>query len=305
MSLAFVKYEGAGNDFILIDNRGGVWQDYVAASIASTGSEKSLIARLCHPKFGIGADGLMLLQDKEGYDFEMVYFNSDGGKSSMCGNGGRCIAAWAFSLGIGKLDTSEESPDFSTRGILNPEIPANHKILNFWAPDGAHTATQLPTVDHANTKLQIPGWISLTMNDVDSIHELDNQCYELNTGSPHFVSIKSEDIEGIDLIAWAQGIRYNAPYTEVGINVNAVNIIDDRHIAMRTYERGVEGETLSCGTGVTAAALSLATMRSLGGGLIHVSTRGGDLSVAFSRSPSGFCNIQLQGPARMVFSGIL
>jgi diaminopimelate epimerase len=92
MSLAFVKYEGAGNDFILIDNRGGVWRDYVAASITSTGSEKSLIARLCHPKFGIGADGLMLLQDKEGYDFEMVYFNSDGGKSSMCGNGGRCIA---------------------------------------------------------------------------------------------------------------------------------------------------------------------------------------------------------------------
>jgi diaminopimelate epimerase len=282
MSLAFVKYEGAGNDFILIDNRGDVWQDYVAASIASTESEKSLIARLCHPKFGIGADGLMLLQDKEGYDFEMVYFNSDGGKSSMCGNGGRCIAAWAFSLGIGKLEN----------------------LLNFWAPDGAHTATHLPTPTQTS-QLPMTEWISLSMNDVDAIHELNNHSYELNTGSPHFVSIKSEDIEGIDLIAWAQGIRYNAPYTEVGINVNAVNIIDDRHIAMRTYERGVEGETLSCGTGVTAAALSLATMNSLGGGLIHVSTRGGDLSVAFSRSPKGFCNIQLQGPARLVFSGIL
>jgi len=282
MSLAFVKYEGAGNDFILIDNRGDVWQDYVAASIASTESEKSLIARLCHPKFGIGADGLMLLQDKEGYDFEMVYFNSDGGKSSMCGNGGRCIAAWAFSLGIGKLEN----------------------LLNFWAPDGAHTATHLPTPTHTS-QLPITEWISLSMNDVDAIHELNNHSYELNTGSPHFVSIKSEDIHQIDLIAWAQGIRYNATYKEAGINVNAVNILDDTHIAMRTYERGVEGETLSCGTGVTAAALSLATMKSLGGGLIHVSTRGGDLSVAFSRSPSGFCNIQLQGPARMVFSGIL
>jgi len=282
MSLAFVKYEGAGNDFILIDNRGGVWQDYLAASIASTGSEKSLIARLCHPKFGIGADGLMLLQDKEGYDFEMVYFNSDGGKSSMCGNGGRCIAAWAFSLGIGKLEN----------------------LLNFWAPDGAHTATHLPTPTHT-AQLPMTEWISLSMNDVDAIHELNNHSYELNTGSPHFVSIKSEDIQGIDLMAWAQGIRYNTPYTEVGINVNAVNILDDSHIAMRTYERGVEGETLSCGTGVTAAALSLATMNSLGGGLIHVSTRGGDLSVAFSRSPKGFCNIQLQGPARLVFSGIL
>ena len=282
MSLAFVKYEGAGNDFILIDNRGDVWQDYVAASIASTESEKSLIARLCHPKFGIGADGLMLLQDKEGYDFEMVYFNSDGGKSSMCGNGGRCIAAWAFSLGIGKLEN----------------------LLNFWAPDGAHTATHLPTPTHTS-QLPMTEWISLSMNDVDAIHELNNHSYELNTGSPHFVSIKSEDIHQIDLIAWAQGIRYNATYKEAGINVNAVNILDDTHIAMRTYERGVEGETLSCGTGVTAAALSLATMKSLGGSLIHVSTRGGDLSVAFSRSPSGFCNIQLQGPARMVFSGIL
>ena len=293
MSLAFVKYEGAGNDFILIDNRGGVWQDYVAASIASTGSEKSLIARLCHPKFGIGADGLMLLQDKDGYDFEMVYFNSDGGKSSMCGNGGRCIAAWAFSLGLGDTIDADATVIFSAE-----------KSLRFWAPDGAHTATHLP-IPTQTAQLPMTEWISLSMNDVDAIHELNNHSYELNTGSPHFVAIKSEDIEGIDLIAWAQGIRYNTPYTEVGINVNAVNIIDDRHIAMRTYERGVEGETLSCGTGVTAAALSLATMKSLGGGLIHVSTRGGDLSVAFSRSPSGFCNIQLQGPARMVFSGIL
>jgi diaminopimelate epimerase len=293
MSLAFVKYEGAGNDFILIDNRGGVWQDYVAASIASTGSEKSLIARLCHPKFGIGADGLMLLQDKDGYDFEMVYFNSDGGKSSMCGNGGRCIAAWAFSLGLGDTIDADATVIFSAE-----------KSLRFWAPDGAHTATHLP-IPTQTSQLPMTEWISLSMNDVDAIHELNNHSYDLNTGSPHFVAIKSEDIQGIDLIAWAQGIRYNTPYTEVGINVNAVNIIDDRHIAMRTYERGVEGETLSCGTGVTAAALSLATMKSLGGGLIHVSTRGGDLSVAFSRSPSGFCNIQLQGPARMVFSGIL
>ena len=285
MSLAFVKYEGAGNDFILIDNRGDVWQDYVAASIASTESEKSLIARLCHPKFGIGADGLMLLQKKEGYDFEMVYFNSDGGKSSMCGNGGRCIAEWAFRLGIGKLEGLIDHADVSN----------SEKILNFWATDGAHTAQQMST----------PGWISLTMNDVDSILEQDSHCYELNTGSPHFVSIISEDIQEIDLVAWAQGIRYNATYKEAGINVNAVNIINDSHIVMRTYERGVEGETLSCGTGVTAAALSLATMKSLGGGLIHVSTRGGDLSVAFSRSPAGFCNILLQGATKMVFEGVL
>jgi len=285
MSLAFVKYEGTGNDFILIDNREGIWQEFVSASIQTAGSEKALIAILCHPKFGISADGLMLLQKKEGYDFEMVYFNSDGGKSSMCGNGGRCIAEWAFRLGIGKLAGLIDHAD-----VLNSE-----KILNFWATDGAHTAQQMST----------PGWISLTMNDVDSILEQDSHCYELNTGSPHFVSIISEDIQEIDLVAWAQGIRYNATYKEAGINVNAVNIINDSHIVMRTYERGVEGETLSCGTGVTAAALSLATMKSLGGGLIHVSTRGGDLSVAFSRSPAGFCNILLQGATKMVFEGVL
>lgn len=285
MSLAFVKYEGAGNDFILIDNREGIWQEFVSASIQTAGSEKALIAILCNPKFGIGADGLMLLQKKEGYDFEMVYFNSDGGKSSMCGNGGRCIADWAFRLGLGKLAGLIDNAD-----VLNSE-----KILNFWATDGAHTAQQMSTL----------GWISLTMNDVDSILEQDSHCYELNTGSPHFVSIRSEDIQEIDLVAWAQGIRYNATYKEAGINVNAVNIISDSHIVMRTYERGVEGETLSCGTGVTAAALSLATMKSLGGGLIHVSTRGGDLSVAFSRSPQGFCNILLQGPTKMVYNGEL
>jgi len=285
MSLAFVKYEGTGNDFILIDNREGIWQEFVSASIQTAGSEKALIAILCHPKFGIGADGLMLLQKKEGYDFEMVYFNSDGGKSSMCGNGGRCIAEWAFRLGIGKL-----------AGLIDhADVSNSEKILNFWATDGAHTAQQMST----------PGWISLTMNDVDSILEQDSHCYELNTGSPHFVSIISEDIQEIDLLAWAQGIRYNATYKEAGINVNAVNIINDSHIVMRTYERGVEGETLSCGTGVTAAALSLATMKSLGGGLIQVSTRGGDLSVAFSRSPAGFCNILLQGATKMVFEGVL
>ncbi len=285
MSLAFVKYEGTGNDFILIDNREGIWQEFVSASIQTAGSEKALIAILCHPKFGIGADGLMLLQKKDDYDFEMVYFNSDGGKSSMCGNGGRCIAEWAFRLGIGKL-----------AGLIDhADVSNSEKILNFWATDGAHTAQQMST----------PGWISLTMNDVDSILEQDSHCYELNTGSPHFVSIISEDIQEIDLVAWAQGIRYNATYKEAGINVNAVNIINDSHIVMRTYERGVEGETLSCGTGVTAAALSLATMKSLGGGLIQVSTRGGDLSVAFSRSPAGFCNILLQGATKMVFEGVL
>ena len=282
MSLAFVKYEGAGNDFILIDNREGAWQEYAMENMGSDGSEKSLIAGLCDPKFGIGADGLMLLENKEGFDFEMVYFNSDGGKSSMCGNGGRCIASWAFRLGLGKGDS-----------------------LHFWAPDGAHIAQRISHHKDAMTAGKNLEWISLSMNDVDSVLQVEPNCYELNTGSPHYVCIQTENIDALDLVTWARGIRYSARYTASGINVNAVNILDNNRIQMRTYERGVEGETLSCGTGVTAAALSLATMKSLGGGLIHVETKGGDLSVAFDRSPQGFCNIQLQGPARWVFSGTL
>jgi diaminopimelate epimerase len=291
MTLNFVKYQGTGNDFVLIDNRTGAWQAYLAIQVPQQfATEKDLVAHLCHRKFGVGADGLMLLQNKEGFDFEMVYFNSDGGLSSMCGNGGRCIAAWAFSLGLGD-DT-----------------------LRFWAPDGTHEARK--TNDGKG--------IALNMNPVSQVQQINTNDWELNTGSPHYVSFQDNNIQQLALVDWAKNIRYNEPYTNLGINVNAVNILDENKISMRTYERGVEDETLSCGTGVCAAAISFvhrsgmalnpaesgqpqteATGNQVQNHLIEVITPGGVLQVSLQRHHNNYNNIVLIGPATFVFQGQL
>ena len=281
MTIPFVKYQGTGNDFVLIDNRTGAWQNYLAMQVPQDfATEKDLVAHICHRKFGIGADGLMLLQNKEGFDFEMVYFNSDGGLSSMCGNGGRCIAAWAFSLGLG--DTS----------------------LQFWAPDGLHEAKK--TNDGKG--------IALNMNPVSRIQQINTNDWELNTGSPHYVSFQDNNIQQLALVDWAKNIRYNEPYTNLGINVNAVNILDENTISMRTYERGVEDETLSCGTGVCAAAISFvqrsqphteANSNEIQNHLIEVITPGGTLQVSLQRDQNNYDHIVLIGPATFVFQGQL
>ena len=263
MTIPFVKFQGTGNDFILIDGRN---KDY----------SNIPVKLMCDRHFGIGADGLMILQNKEGYDFEMVYYNSDGNLSSMCGNGGRCIVFWAHQLGIGK----------------------NNK-LTFWAPDGAHEARV-----HENT-------VSLKMNPVKNWKIINNQTVELNTGSPHYVYFGHDNIDDFNLIEWAKNIRYSTPYTQEGINVNTVNILGENHLKMRTYERGVEDETLSCGTGVTAAVLASVILRDNLVGIkiqsgmneIRMSTKGGELSISFEKSELGFDNISLIGPAEYVFSG--
>ena len=291
MTIPFVKYQGTGNDFVLIDNRTGAWQDYLAMHVPQEfATEKDLVAHICHRKFGIGADGLMLLQNKEGFHFEMVYFNSDGGLSSMCGNGGRCIAAWAFSLGLG--DDS----------------------LQFWAPDGTHEARK--TNDGKG--------IALNMNPVSLVQQINTNDWELNTGSPHYVSFQDNNIQQLALVDWAKNIRYNEPYTNQGINVNAVNILDENTISMRTYERGVEDETLSCGTGVCAAAISFvqrsgmqlnpfesgqphteANSNEVQNHLIEVITPGGTLQVSLQRHQNNYNHIVLIGPATFVFQGQL
>jgi diaminopimelate epimerase len=291
MTIPFVKYQGTGNDFVLIDNRTGAWQDYLAMQVPlQFATEKDLVAHICHRKFGIGADGLMLLQNKEGFHFEMVYFNSDGGLSSMCGNGGRCIAAWAFSLGLG--DDS----------------------LQFWAPDGTHEAKK--TNDGKG--------IALNMNPVSRVQQINTNDWELNTGSPHYVSFQDNNIQQLALVDWAKNIRYNEPYTNLGINVNAVNILDENTISMRTYERGVEDETLSCGTGVCAAAISFvqrsgmqlnpfesgqphteANSNQVQNHLIEVNTPGGTLQVSLQRDQNNYNHIVLIGPATFVFQGQL
>ena len=257
--IPFVKYQGAGNDFILIDNRQTTWL---------TRQDTAQIMRMCDRKFGIGADGLILLQETPGYDFEMVYFNSDGRESTMCGNGGRCIAAFAKLLGI-----VEEK-------------------CRFLAIDGPHEAV-----------IQENKWVELRMSDVKQTEHGDGY-FILDTGSPHYV-VFVEDLTDINIVENGQAIRYSDRFQKEGINVNFVEHTPTG-IEVATYERGVEDETLSCGTGVTAAALSWALLQSKNeAGELPVATKGGDLKVRFQPDGNGgFADIWLCGPAEMAFEGV-
>jgi diaminopimelate epimerase len=257
--MKFFKYQGAGNDFVLIDNRD---QQFDA-------DDTALVARLCDRRFGIGADGLMLLQEKEGYDFEMLYYNADGNLGSMCGNGGRCIVSFAKHLGIIKSKTI------------------------FLAVDGEHEATISDAAD----------WVSLKMIDVKHV-EKNNEHYVLNTGSPHYVQLVDQ-LKELDVFQAGRAIRYNDTYRQEGINVNFVEPQNEGY-AVRTYERGVEDETLACGTGVTAVALAMALHHNQVGNInTPIKAMGGDLNIRFSHLGNGiFENIYLEGPAKLVFEGV-
>ena len=255
MQLTFYKYQGTGNDFIILDNREG--------QVPALSKEQ--IRHICERRFGIGADGLMLLSRREGYDFEMVYYNADGRESSMCGNGGRCLVKFAYHQGIHKSSYS------------------------FLAIDGEHLAE----IDDDNVRLK--------MKDVDKVEEHASYAL-LNTGSPHFVKF-DRDVAKIDVPQTGSEIRYSKTFAAEGINVNFVEMIDSDSIFVRTYERGVEDETLSCGTGVTAAALVSAHNEN-GFNRVEVRTPGGHLSVEFDKiDDEHFENIWLCGPAEFVFKG--
>lgn len=254
MKLHFHKYHGTGNDFILLDNRGG-----------NINLSRGEVAWLCHRRFGIGADGLMLLETAPDADFRMVYYNSDGGESTMCGNGGRCIVAFAHALGI---------IDNSTR---------------FIAIDGPHHA-------------QIDGGIvSLEMKNVAGIQHYDG--YDiLDTGSPHYIQWV-DDVAAADVFGTGRSIRNEERFSPGGINVNFVKRTGEDSIHVRTYERGVEDETLSCGTGVTAAAIAASGDRT-GTFSYQIQTPGGSLTVAFSKDvPDAAGKVILHGPAAFVFEG--
>ncbi|MFM2283528.1 MAG: hypothetical protein RL222_1032 [Bacteroidota bacterium] len=254
MKLHFYKYQGTGNDFVLIDNRNGIFGPHDVA----------FISFLCDRRMGIGADGLMLLENAEGYDFKMVYFNADGRESTMCGNGGRCISAFAHHLGI-----------VQQRG-------------HFIAIDGEHP-------------FEINGDIvKLKMIDVERILPEGND-FTLFTGSPHYVGFR-RDIAAMPLVEEARRIRYNDTFREKGINVNFVEYKDGQ-CSMRTYERGVEDETLSCGTGTVAVALCVAQQQGMDSGSVGIQTPGGKLSVHFVREGNAFQDIWLEGPALKVFEG--
>jgi diaminopimelate epimerase len=256
MKIKFYKYQGAGNDFILIDNREKISHEFTVQHIK----------KMCDRHFGIGADGLMLLNNKEGFDFEMIYFNADGNEGSMCGNGGRCIVQFASNMGIKKNE------------------------YKFLATDGVHEA-----------KIDLNKEVSLKMNNVTDV-DFSMDHYVLDTGSPHYVKFVS-DVQDLNVVSDGSKIRNSREFAEKGINVNFVQTLDDDHIFVRTYERGVEDETLSCGTGVTASAL-MAAHNDNGFNHVEVRTKGGHLSVEFDKiSDSEFRNIWLSGPATFVFSG--
>jgi len=259
MQIEFSKYQGTGNDFVLIDNRNG---------IISPDNIK-LIEQLCHRRFGIGADGLMLLEDAKGYDFRMRYFNSDGKEASMCGNGGRCIVAFAYHLGIIKNETT------------------------FIAVDGEHEAK----VEDKNDFVQI----SLKMINVSGIEKIGDSFF-MNTGSPHFVKF-IQNHDDFDTYSNGKAIRYNDRFATDGTNVNFVSF-KNNEIQVSTYERGVEDETYSCGTGVVASAISAGAIKNSNS--FKINTKGGKLAVHFNKIDSQNINdIWLIGPATKVFSGSL
>ena len=255
MKINFYKYHGTGNDFIMIDDR---FHELDKLRVRD-------IQLMCHRRFGIGADGLILLRNHEQYNFEMIYYNSDGNISSMCGNGGRCIVQFARDLDLIKEECT------------------------FLAIDGPHEAKILD------------GEVRLKMKDVTTI-ESGEGFYILDTGSPHYVKLV-EDVDKVDIIPDAQKIRYNDRYRQNGINVNFIKIKNDNTLDIRTYERGVEDETYSCGTGVVAAAIAASEAKKTHAETFGIFTKGGQLSVSFKRAGHQYSDIWLCGPATFVFSG--
>lgn len=253
MLIPFSKYHGTGNDFVMIDNR----ELKLALS-------QSQIAQLCNRRFGIGADGLILLEIEDGIA-KMVYYNSDGAPSSMCGNGGRCFVTFCQHLEV--LTDSGE----------------------FLAVDGVHPFKMV-----ANE-------VSLKMGDVAAIEKIDDAIY-MDTGSPHYVQMVDEVLD-IDIVSDAHKIRYNDRFSAEGINVNFVEMMDGiTHI--RTYERGVEDETLSCGTGATACAIAMHHLGNVSETNIPIKVLGGKVSVSFKPNADGsYSNIWLTGPTAQVFDG--
>ncbi len=254
MRLQFYKYHGTGNDFILIDNR----QNEVKLT-------KEQISFLCHRRFGIGADGLMLLKSHKDYDFEMDYYNSDGARGTMCGNGGRCITAFAKHLGIIGNNTE------------------------FIASDGPHQAS----IDENEL-------VKLKMIDVEKIEVNEDHLF-LDTGSPHYVAFVN-DVQKVDVFGKGKEVRYSEKYKPEGTNVNFVSL-EEKGIAVRTYERGVEDETYSCGTGSVASALAFYKMNDISDSIVPIKTLGGNLEVSFSENGNKYTEVFLKGPAKLVFEG--
>ncbi|HEX8270742.1 MAG TPA: diaminopimelate epimerase [Flavobacterium sp.] len=258
MEINFFKYHGTGNDFVMIDNRRNVFPK----------NDTRLVAFLCDRRFGIGGDGLILLEDDKNADLQMIYYNSDGNLSSMCGNGGRCLVAFAKKL-----------------EIISDKV-------SFMATDGMHYA-----------EINESGTVSLQMKDVDDV-KINSDYVFMDTGSPHHV-VLSGNIGKIDIKSEGAAIRYSDLYGNAGSNVNFVEPLDNNHFRVRTYERGVEDETLSCGTGVTAVALAMDALGKSNSDTIQLDVEGGKLEVSFKKNNQHYTDIFLKGPATFVFEGTI
>jgi diaminopimelate epimerase len=257
MQLTFYKYQGTGNDFIMIDNR----------QVLFPKKNTTLVAALCDRKFGIGADGLILLEKSTIADFKMIYYNADGNTSTMCGNGGRCLVAFAKLLDI---------------------ITDN---CTFEASDGLHEASI------KNDR------VSLKMIDVETINQFEDHLF-LDTGSPHHVTFV-KNVKNMNVKITGRKIRFGAPYFEDGCNVNFVEKTATNTFKVRTYERGVEDETLSCGTGVTAVAIAAHKSRKMDTNSAILDTAGGQLEVSFETDNNNYKNVFLKGAATYVFKGAI
>ena len=256
MKISFSKYQGTGNDFVMLDNLNGQYDSLTIPQIQL----------ICDRRFGVGSDGLIKINSHNSSDFEVEYFNSDGSKS-FCGNGARCSVAFAETLGVNVSDTS------------------------FLGIDGLHKASKNQDV------------ISLEMGDVSEITKIEND-FVIYTGSPHYIRF-IDAINDLDIVQFGKKVRYSEEFKNEGINVNLVEIVDANNLIVNTYERGVEDETLSCGTGVTACVLAFAYQTQLlGEHKVSVKVKGGNLSVFFNQETLGkFTTIHLIGPGQFVFSG--
>lgn len=257
MVISFSKYQGAGNDFVIIDNR----TEFFPVST-------ELIRKLCDRHFGIGADGLMLLSSTNNGDFLMRYFNSDGNESTMCGNGGRCITHFANKLGIINATTS------------------------FWGIDGPHHAV-----------ITNKDYVSLKMKDVDEVEIIDDN-YFIDSGSPHYISFV-RDVDSVDVHREGKLIRQSVNVSKGGTNVNFIQVLDDNTLKIRTFERGVEAETLACGTGAVASSIAYTLYFESDKNIIKLKAPGGELLVKFTKEDSSFKDIWLEGPAIHVFDGTI
>jgi diaminopimelate epimerase len=262
--LRFTKMNGAGNDFVLIDNRTGAYK-------FSPGQ----IAFLCDRHRGVGADGVLLVEPPAGEaDFRMRYFNSDGGEAEMCGNGARCFARF-----VNKITGGFSNLQFETQaGIIRAQSDGDLVTLAMSSP---HDLVLRRTLEIGGVKLST---------------------HSINTGVPHTVTFV-DDIESTPVQHWGGQIRYHPAFQPNGTNANFIKELEPGKIAIRTYERGVEAETLACGTGVTAAGLIYAAL-SDAASPVSLLARGGDwLEVGFRKSETGFEEVTLKGPADFVFEG--